>query len=82
MKKLKLKEGYEVFDEPICDPDELRDVNILIETCKQQGYEIDQATVRDAWTAHSEEYCASWLNINGHGDRLVEIILHYTKVVE
>ena len=59
------------------------DVRRLIEAAKSLGYVLNSRNAEEIWERHSDDYCASWLVMDGASDAdLVEILLKYAVVLD
>jgi hypothetical protein len=59
------------------------DTKRIIEICAAAGYEIDEATARQAWERYSESsMAATWMSLPKNDDYILYTVLAYTDIVD
>jgi hypothetical protein len=60
-----------------------QDVQQLVTAARHLGYQLSAIHATELWTRHSEEYCASWLMMDGSNDEdLVRVMLKIATVID
>lgn len=64
-----------IFKRPAADEYDRWDVDRMIEVLEARGHTVSRADAHDAWKAHSESSCATWLILPDSDDDLVDELL-------
>jgi len=77
---IKLKCLRDVIDLPPYEP-HLDDLDVIINICKSEGYEITISEAYKAWILHSRDYLSKWKELPPTDEEVLYIILAYTKEI-
>ena len=59
-----------------------KDVDIIINVCKQNGYIVSKGDARKIWENYSDSVAASWLILPEKDEDIMRIILLHSRKVE